>query len=300
MKLRKWVAVLAAGMLALSLALVGCGSTAPSSNSGTPSDTGGSSTNEESDTTGAQYVILDEPLSTEHYGVGFRLADTDLRDVVEATLVEMYKDGFVSDLAAEFAADGINYDSYILTSTTVTSKPALERTTFAVGFDAEFPPYGYLGDNGEYTGFDLKLATEVASRNGWEIKLVPISWDAKDLELNSGNIDCIWNGFTIEGREDQYTWTKPYMDNSQVIVVKASSGIKTFADLAGKVVMAQADSAALHLLESDGDQASLAATFKELRSIPDYNTSFMELDQGSVDAVAIDQPVAEYQIATRS
>lgn len=86
-------------------------------------------------------------------------------------------------------------------------------TTFTVGFDAEYPPYGYMDDNGEYTGFDLELAQEVCKLNGWELVKQPISWDNKDNELNSGAISCIWNGFTVNGREDAYTWSDPYVDN---------------------------------------------------------------------------------------
>lgn len=175
-------------------------------------------------------------------------------------------------------------------------KTDAERTKFVVGFDQDFPPYGYLGDDGQFTGFDLDLAKEVCERNGWEVEYKPINWDAKDLELSSGSIDCIWNGFTIEGRENDYTFTDPYMDNSQVIVVSADSGISSLADLEGKVVMAQVDSAAFYLLQDDGDQAELAATFKEITTVPDYNSAFMELESGAVDAVAMDLPVARFQI----
>ena len=89
-----------------------------------------------------------------------------------------------------------------------------------VGFDSEFPPYGYKDDKGEYVGFDLDLAQEVCNRNNWTLVKQPIDWDAKDSELSSGTIDCIWNGFTINGREDKYLWSKPYIDNKQVIVTK--------------------------------------------------------------------------------
>ena len=82
------------------------------------------------------------------------------------------------------------------------------RTTFTVGFDAEFPPYGYKDDSGEYVGFDLDLAQEVCERNGWNLVKQPIDWDSKDMELSSGSIDCIWNGFTLNGREREYTWSK--------------------------------------------------------------------------------------------
>lgn len=172
-----------------------------------------------------------------------------------------------------------------------------EKKTFTVGFDAEFPPYGYMDDNGEYVGFDLTLAEEVCKRNGWELVKRPIDWDSKDMELSSGAIDCIWNGFTMNGREDEYTWSVPYVDNSQVFVTKADAGIVALADLSGKKVGVQKDSSALAALE--GDAADLAATFAELTQYADYNTAFMDLEAGAVDAVAIDIGVAAYQINQR-
>ena len=173
--------------------------------------------------------------------------------------------------------------------------------TLTVGFDQSYPPYGFVGDDGEFTGFDLDLAKEVCERNGWELKLDPIDWDAKDALLNSGSINCIWNGFTMEGREDDYTFSEPYMLNEQVVVVKADSGIASHQDLAGKTVMTQVDSAALDVLqnEDEGGQAALAATFKELQTIGDYNNAFMQLESGMVDAVACDLSIAEYQIAAK-
>ena len=169
--------------------------------------------------------------------------------------------------------------------------------TLIVGFDQDFPPMGFVGDNGEYTGFDLDLAKEVASRLGLEYKAQPIAWDSKDMELESGNIDCIWNGFTITGREDDYIWTTPYMANKQVFVVANDSDIKSQADLAGKVVEVQADSSAEAALKENQD---LANTFGQLLTTPDYNTAFMDLEQGAVDAVAMDVIVAGYQIKQRN
>lgn len=166
-----------------------------------------------------------------------------------------------------------------------------EGDTFIVGFDAEYPPYGYLDDaTGEYTGFDLELAQEVADRNGWELVKQPIDWDSKDMEINSGNIDCIWNGFTMTGREDEYTWSEPYLNNSQIFLVRADGDIASLDDLAGKVVIVQAGSAAAELLA--GDQQELAATFGQLDEVPDYNTAVMNLEAGACDAVAIDKAIA--------
>lgn len=174
-----------------------------------------------------------------------------------------------------------------------------EGDTFTVGFDASFPPYGYKDDNGEYVGFDLDLAQEVCERNGWELVKQPIDWDSKDMELNSGTIDCIWNGFTMNGREDDYTWTDPYVDNSQVVVVAEESGIKSLEDLAGKMVEVQADSSALAALQDEEGQAALAATFGQLTEVPEYNTAFMDLESGAADAIAMDVGVANYQIESR-
>ena len=96
---------------------------------------------------------------------------------------------------------------------------------FIVGFDAEFPPYGFK-DGTEYKGFDLDLAREVCARRGWTFVANPVNWDAKDMQLNSAKIDCIWNGFTMQSRENDYEWSPAYVDNSQVVLVKAGSPVK--------------------------------------------------------------------------
>ena len=167
---------------------------------------------------------------------------------------------------------------------------------FTVGFDADFPPYGFK-DGAEYKGFDLDLAREVCARKGWTFVANPINWDAKDMELNSGSIDCIWNGFTMQGREESYTWTVPYVDNSQVVLVKAGSPIKTLADLKGKIVGVQTDTPVQKALSKDGDKKELGATFKELVVMPNYNQAVNELNMGGVDAVAMDVGVAKKKMA---
>ena len=168
-----------------------------------------------------------------------------------------------------------------------------DKKTFTVGFDASFPPYGYQ-ENGEYVGFDLDLAQEVCDRNGWELVKTPIDWDAKNIELNGGSIDCIWNGFTMNGREEDYTWTPAYINNTQVFAVNKNSGITKAADLAGKNVLVQADSSALAALqdEENTDIKALADSFGSLTQVPDYESALMELEAGSADAVAMDEGVA--------
>ena len=175
--------------------------------------------------------------------------------------------------------------------------PAEEKTTFTVGFDAEYPPYGYRTEDGDYAGFDLDLAAEVCAKQGWELVKQPIDWNAKDMELNSGAIDCIWNGFTMNGREDSYLFSEPYVDNSIVYVVNADSDIQTEADLAGKYVITQAGSSALAALQ---DKADVVATFAALDEIADYNTAFMNLEAGTNDAIAVDIGVAQYQLQTKA
>ena len=173
-----------------------------------------------------------------------------------------------------------------------------DSKTLTVGFDAEYPPYGYMDEDGEYTGFDLELAQAVCDLKGWKLKKQPIVWDNKDNELNSGSIDCIWNGFTINGREDDYTWSDPYINNEQVIVVAKDSGIEKLADLKGKNVVVQAASAALDALNND-DNKELKDSFASLTENPDYNTAFMNIDSGAADAVAVDIGVANYQLSQR-
>ena len=175
-----------------------------------------------------------------------------------------------------------------------TAEPAAEVGKLIVGFDAEFPPFGFIAEDGSYDGFDLALAQEACARLGWEYEAVAIDWSAKDAELKAGNVNCIWNGFTCTGREEQYTWSDAYIDNSIVAIVRADSGIASLADLAGKIVMVQTASSGLDALTANEE---LTATFGELVQLPDYNTGFLELRQGSVDAVVVDVGVGNYQIA---
>lgn len=170
--------------------------------------------------------------------------------------------------------------------------------TFTVGFDAEFPPYGFK-DGNDYKGFDLDLAREVCARRGWTFVARPIDWDYKDAEMDAGSIDCIWNGFTMQGREEAYEWTPAYVDNSQVVMVAADSGIATLADLAGKNVAVQTDTPVQKALAADGDKAELGATFAKLTVTATYNNAVMELEAGAVDAVAMDIGVAKQKMADK-
>ncbi len=255
--------------------------------------------NYEIESRGDKFMMLEDRLSSEEYGIGFKKGNTELRDKVQATLLDMLADGTFEEIAKKW---GLEESICLTADDEVQEETTADDNTFVVGFDAEFPPYGYKNDDGEYVGFDLDLAQEVCDRNGWILKKQPIEWNSKDMELNSGSISCIWNGFTMNGREDAYTWTTPYVDNSQVVVVRKDSGITQLTDLADKVVAVQADSSALAALtgeDASEENLALAKTFKDLQQVGDYNSAFMNLESGAVDAICMDIGVANYEIESR-
>ena len=255
--------------------------------------------NYEIESRGDKFMMLEDRLSSEEYGIGFKKGNTELRDKVQATLLDMLADGTFDEIAEKW---GLEESICLTADDEVQEETAADDNTFVVGFDAEFPPYGYKNDDGEYVGFDLDLAQEVCDRNGWILKKQPIEWNSKDMELNSGSISCIWNGFTMNGREDAYTWTTPYVDNSQVVVVRKDSGITQLSDLSGKVVAVQADSSALAALtgeDASEENKALAETFKDLQQVGDYNSAFMNLESGAVNAICMDIGVANYEIESR-
>lgn len=167
-----------------------------------------------------------------------------------------------------------------------------EGYVFKHGFDLDYPPYSYRNDDGEVGGFDVEMAQALCEYYGWEYEAVPFNWDAKDAELNAGSCDVIWSGFTLNGREDDYLWSKPYSDNTQKIMIKKDSGIAALADLAGKKVGVQTATSAYDLLQNDdaeeGGQKALADTFGSLEVYETYTIAFNDLQAGAIDAIAID------------
>lgn len=167
--------------------------------------------------------------------------------------------------------------------------------TFVVGFNSAFPPFGYPDDNGSYTGFDIDLAKEVCKRNNWTFRAQPIiDWNTKELELNSDEIDCIWSEFTMNGRENNYTWSEPYFNNTAVFIVKENSGIKDIDDLKGKNVEILEGSSGLNSLNNEN--STLKNSFGALTEIKEYDTGFMDLESGVCDALVADVGLANYQI----
>ncbi|MDD2189559.1 MAG: amino acid ABC transporter substrate-binding protein [Eubacteriales bacterium] len=170
-----------------------------------------------------------------------------------------------------------------------------ERGTIVVGIDDQFPPMGFVGEDGELTGFDVELSKLVAEKLGVEAKIQPIDWSAKEMELNSGNIDVIWNGYTITAaRTEQVEFTKPYLNNEQVLVVANDSPYQTKADLIGKTVGAQVESAGLDALKADTE---LADNLADIPEYDDYLMALLDLGTDRLDAVAIDKILIGYTMS---
>lgn len=172
-----------------------------------------------------------------------------------------------------------------------------EKGEFVLGLDDSFPPMGFKDENNQITGFDIDIAKEVCSRLGIKLVTQSINWDTKEQELNSGKIDCIWNGFTItDERKANILFTKPYMNNRQVLVVKKDSTLSKLSDFAGKKLALQAESSAATALNASPDFKSKLANVAEL---DDNMTALMDLEKGGVDAVLMDEVVANYNIQVK-
>lgn len=170
------------------------------------------------------------------------------------------------------------------------------RGVFVLGLDDSFPPLGFRDENNEITGYDIDLAKEVSKRLGVTFKAQPINWDAKEQELSTGNIDCIWNGLTItEERKAILSFTKPYLNNAQIVVVRNDSGINSLADLKGKKIGLQAGSSAQDAVDANPDfKNSLADIIPFEQNL----LALTDLSIGGVDGVVMDIVVAEYSIKT--
>lgn len=177
---------------------------------------------------------------------------------------------------------------------TNTDGDATATRTFVMGVDAEYPPFSYLGEDGQYTGFDVEVCKAVCDLLGWDLQVFGVNWDQKLVQLDAKECDCVWSGMTIldSMREAGYVISAPYYDNTQVIMVKESSDIKSSADLAGKAVAVQLGTSGEALLADGGDLADLAATFADLTTCDSFLKCFTELGGGAVDAVIVDKPVA--------
>ncbi len=183
------------------------------------------------------------------------------------------------------------------TETAAAAEAAASGRTFVMGIDPEYPPFSYLGDDGNYTGFDVEICQAVCDHLGWDLEIFPVNWDEKLVQLDSMECDCVWSGMTIldSMKEAGYNISEPYFDNTQVLVVKEDSGFASSADLAGKVVAVQLGTSGESLL--GGDLADLAATFDSVLTCDSFLKCFTELEGNAVDAVFVDMPVASAYVS---
>lgn len=247
-----------------------------------------------------EYKILDESLADEQYGVGFRKADQSLRDAVQKSLCDMKKDGKLAEITKNwFGTDTSTVpDSFTPSNSTDDSlQKVKDKKTLILGLDDSFPPMGYQDISGNIVGYDIDLAREVCSRLGVELKLQPIKWEEKEMELNKGNIDCIWNGLTItDERKGAMDMTEPYMQNRQVVVALKDSKINTLTDLKDKTVALQKGSTAVDALDGRPDILDIIAN-KAPVEIDNNVLAMYELRRGTSEAVVMDEVVARYYIA---
>ncbi len=196
--------------------------------------------------------------------------------VVEAVAEEAYEEGAAD--AAEAAAEAVEEAA---------------DAKFIMGIDPEYPPFSYLGDDGDYTGFDVEVCKAACEKLGWEFEVFGVNWDEKLVQLDSNECDCVWSGMTLldSMAEAGYVLSAPYYDNTQVVLVKKDSGITSSEDLAGMAVAVQLGTSGEALL--NGDLADLTATFGDLVTCDSFLKCFTELDGNAVDAVFVDAPVAK-------
>ena len=226
-------------------------------------------------------ILLDDVLAPEEFGVGFRKGNTELRDAVQVALFEMIYDG----AAGKISEGWFGKDIMI----------RYAKDKFVMGLDDSFAPMGFRDDRGNIVGFDVDLAREVTKRLGMELILQPIDWDSKEMELSSGNIDCIWNGFTITPeRQANMEMTAPYIANNQMILVMANGSITTKADLTGKEIGVQKGSSALDAVNDD----ELAGMVSLVSEYPQNVDAFNDLKAGRLAAVVADEIMARYYLAT--
>ncbi len=175
--------------------------------------------------------------------------------------------------------------------------PAAAPAAIVIGLDDHFPPMGFRDEKNEIVGFDIDLAREAGKRLGVEVTFKPIDWSAKEAELNGKRIDVLWNGLTItEERKANILFTKPYLENRQIIVVPEKSAINAKIGLKGKIVGVQDGSSAVDAVNKD---AETAKSLKELKKFSDNVTALMDLSAGRLDAIVVDEIVGRYYVAKK-
>lgn len=284
-------AALAAAMLCASLSACGKINDATETTAASGSD----------NKTTEKYTVLSEDFGAENYAIGFRRGDDALAKKVSDILAEMTADGKAGEIAKKwFGSDVMLRDPEYPRELNEEEGDAslqyiLDKGELILGLDETFPPMGYRDANGDIIGFDIDLATEVCSRLGVKLKLQPINWDSKEMELNGKTIDCIWNGMSItDERISGMDLSTPYIANKQIIIVKSDSGISTKADLAGKTVGAQQGSSAVDAISAEPD---VKASFGSLNEYASNDEAFLDLKAGRIDVLVVDEVYGRYMIS---
>lgn len=243
------------------------------------------------------YVVLEENFGAEEYAIGMRKGDNSFTLGLQKVIDEMISDGTAGEIAEKwFDSDvmlkNVSFPSEIEDTGDDSLDKIINKGTMILGLDENFPPMGYRNDTGEIVGFDIDLATEAAKRLGVELKIQPIDWNAKEMELNNGNIDMIWNGMSVnEERIETMNLSKPYIANRQIIIVNSESGITCKADLAGKKVAVQAGSSAISAMQADSE------TYTSIGGVVEFdnnNAAYLDLKAGRVDAFVVDEVLGRY------
>lgn len=279
MKFTKFLSLVLVACLALTM-LAGCSSEKPATS----------------------FVVLEETLDAEEYGIGFRKEDVAFGMAVQAALDEMIADGSAAEISKKWFDEDIllKDGEYVCDTTVAEDDKSLDyikdKGTMVLGLDDSFPPMGFRDENNNIVGFDIDLATKVAEKLGVTLELQPIDWDSKEMELSGKKIDMIWNGMTITPeRAESMFFAKPYVANKQVVIVPEGSDIKTLADLKDKVVGLQKGSSSLDALKKN---EAVASSVKQIAEYPDNVTAFMDLKAGRIDAFVVDEVAGRYIIST--
>ena len=279
MKLKRLAVLACVFLLAVGM-LAGCGSTGA----------GGAK----------KYVVLEDTLTEEQYGVGFRNEDIAFGLEVQKALDEIFADGTGLELSQKwFGTDTLLKDPAYIEEDVAPGgddswEKIKEKGKIIVGLDDSYPPMGFRDENGELVGYDIDLAKEAAKRLGVEIEFQPIDWDSKEMELTTGKVDCLWNGLSItDERIEELYFAKPYIANKQIIIVPEGSSIKTRADLKDKTVGLQKGSSSYNALTSD----PISKEVKEIKEYVNNVDAYNDLKAGRIDAFVVDSVVGEYMLA---
>ena len=174
-----------------------------------------------------------------------------------------------------------------------------QQKSITVGFDNTFVPMGFEEKNGDYAGFDIELAQYVSKKLGIQVHFQPIDWDMKETELQNGTIDAIWNGYSAtDERREKVAFTIPYMQNTQILVVKKTSGIHSVEDMTGKVLGAQNGSSGMLDFEEHPEVLKNRVKGGDADQYQSVNEAIIDLKNDRIDALLIDRVYADYYLTT--